>query len=111
MEYSINVDDPDPPAKIGTYDIVYCARILYHTPSTLYTLERLRSVTSGYLLIGTMIVPDKVENELGMVDFRGGRLLFMPGLDEPSRSVMARHFTDNGLEIMDINTKESWPWR
>ena len=78
---------------------------------TLYTLERLRSVTSGYLLIGTMIVPDKVENELGMVDFRGGRLLFMPGLDEPSRSVMARHFTDNGLEIMDINTKESWPWR
>ncbi|MGB5085455.1 MAG: hypothetical protein WBO09_12815 [Methylocystis silviterrae] len=50
MKYSINVDDPDLAAKIGTYDFVYCAGILYHTPSPLYTLEHLRSVTSGYLL-------------------------------------------------------------
>ncbi len=110
-EHSVDLDNPNIEKIIGKFDFVFCKGIIYHVPSPLYTIERLRSVTAKYLLIGTMIVPDFIENECGRIDFDGGKVLFVPALDHASRAIMAKHYSDQGWEIMHINAKESWPWR
>ncbi len=41
------------PAEVGTFDLVFCAGVLYHFRHPLHTLERIRSVTTGTLILET----------------------------------------------------------
>lgn len=107
----VNIDDPNIKDKIGAYDFVHCAGVLYHVPSPLLTLQNLRSIVNRYLLLGSMIVPDSVVTSQGALDFTGGRMIFIPSLDEKTRGVMAEHFDSRGLKIMYFNTPHRDPFR
>jgi len=53
VEYKrINADEISP-AEVGTFDLVFCAGVLYHFRHPLHTLERIRSVTTGTLILET----------------------------------------------------------
>jgi Protein of unknown function (DUF1698) len=53
VEYQrLDVHDISPDA-IGTFDIVFCAGVLYHLRHPLLGLERIRSVTGGELILET----------------------------------------------------------
>ncbi|MBB3567214.1 methyltransferase domain-containing protein [Rhizobium sp. BK491] len=108
-EHSVSIDDPQITEKIGTYDFVYSAGILYHVPSPVFTLQQYRKLTRKYFLLGSMVVPDRVENEQGALDFSGGRLLFVPALGDYERRVMGAHYDAFGMKIHHINT-EGWNW-
>jgi hypothetical protein len=107
----VNLDSTRIVEEIGVYDFVHCAGILYHVPSPLFTLERLHSVTKKYLLLGSMVVPEKVSNRHGDIDFGGGRAIFIPSLDQRSKAIMAEHFDRLGLKIMHINADVSEDFR
>ena len=49
-EHSVNLDNRNIEKIIGQFYFVFCKGIIYHVPSPLYTIERLRSVTAKYLL-------------------------------------------------------------
>jgi hypothetical protein len=110
-EFSVSIDDPKICEKIGVYDFVYSAGILYHVPSPLYTLSQYRSLTRRYFLLGTMVVPSFIENEHGRLDFDGGMLAFVPALGIRERKILSTHFENVGLQIHHINATDSWPWR
>lgn len=42
---------------VGEHDVVWCSGVLYHAPHPLLTLERLRSITAGTLLLATEVLP------------------------------------------------------
>ncbi|MFC7399559.1 hypothetical protein ACFQU1_20310 [Chelatococcus sp. GCM10030263] len=107
----VNLDDPQIQGTLGRFDFVHCSGIIYHVPSPVYTLDRLASVTTKYLLLGSMVVPEKVENQFGSLDFTGGRTVFIPGMDDQVRAIMAEHFTQSGIEIMHFNRAYSEPFR
>lgn len=114
-EHSIDLNDPLIAEKVGTFDFVYCSGVLYHTPSVFYSLQRLFTLTERYLFVGSMVVPEIIENEFGSIDLGGGGMLFVPGLNEKTRSIVGAYFAGEGLTIMHITPSPSPPqpfmWR
>ena len=43
--------------EVGEHEVVWCSGVLYHAPHPLLTLERLRSITTGTLLLATEVLP------------------------------------------------------
>jgi hypothetical protein len=110
-EYCVNLDDPHLGEKLGSYDFVHSSGILYHVPSPLFSVAQLRIVTNKYLLIGSMVLPEQVTNEVGSLDFSGGVMLLVPAIDPRRRSILARHFDGSGIKIVHINSDQTNPFR
>ena len=53
-----DLHDPAPLAELGRHDVVWCTGLLYHAPSPLLTLERLREITGELLILGCETLPD-----------------------------------------------------
>lgn len=54
----IQGDLHDPALPVEPHDVVWCSGVLYHAPHPLLTLERLRALTSGTLLLATETLPE-----------------------------------------------------
>lgn len=52
-----DLHDPAALEAVGVHDVVWCSGVLYHAPHPLLTLERLRSITGGRLLLATETLP------------------------------------------------------
>jgi hypothetical protein len=101
-EHSHDLNDPLIHETVGTFDFVYCSGIIYHTPSMFYTLQRLFSLSNRYLMLGSMVVPETIENAFGSINLAGGGMLFVPGLNEATRGILRAYFASVGLTIMHI---------
>jgi len=53
-----DMHEPATIAQIGAHDVVWCSGVLYHAPHPLLTLERLRELTTGTLLLATETVAE-----------------------------------------------------
>ena len=53
-----DLHEPATVAETGRHDVVWCSGVLYHAPHPLLTLERLRELTSGTLLLATETVAE-----------------------------------------------------
>jgi 2-polyprenyl-3-methyl-5-hydroxy-6-metoxy-1,4-benzoquinol methylase len=65
---------PQTVAEIGRHDVVWCSGVLYHAPHPLLTLERLRELTAGTLLLATETVAE--------TPGRAGTCVIAPGTTE-----------------------------
>jgi hypothetical protein len=88
----IDINDPALAQKIGEFDVVNCTGIFYHLPSPVTAFEHLRQVVGEYLVVNTVTVPEKIENQAGKLEFRGSVALFLPGLGERERAVLREHY-------------------
>src|SRR5262245_37056446 len=110
-EISINLDDPHLHDKLGTYEFVHSSGIIYHAPSPLFSIAQLRTITERYLLIGSMVVPERIANGAVKLDFAGVMMLLLPAIDANRSAIMAQHFEENGLKIAPINADQPQPFR
>jgi hypothetical protein len=110
-EHCVNLDEPNLPEKLGTYDFVHSSGILYHAPSPLFSIAQLWSITRKYLLVGSIVVPDQITNEVGSLDFSAGAMLLLPAIDPGRQLILARYFDASGIRISNINTDQSIPFR
>ncbi len=75
-----DLHDPETVRAVGPHEVVWCSGVLYHAPHPLLTLERLRALTTGTLILATETLP-----------LRGTRCEFAPrpgshpGLTDPFR--------------------------
>ncbi len=53
-----DMHEPATIAAVGPHDVVWCSGVLYHAPHPLLTLERLRELTTGILLLATETVAE-----------------------------------------------------
>lgn len=55
-----DLHDADDVAAVGTFDVVWCAGVVYHTPNPLEQFQHLRRMTNdgGSLLLGTHVMPE-----------------------------------------------------
>ena len=54
-----DVNDPALPARVGRADVVFCGGVLYHVPNPVLTLERLRALATGTLILSSMTIPER----------------------------------------------------
>ena len=92
--------------KVNRYDVVYCSGILYHLPSPYQMLSNLRKIVNEYIILVSMTIPNRIENEGGVIELYGGLSLFAPSLNESQRNILRRHFGELGIRthtITDVN--------
>jgi Methyltransferase domain len=104
-----NVDDPTLAEKAGTFDFVHCSGVIYHVPNPLYTLARLHALTRRFLVLVSMTVPQSVHTEMGEISFAGGRTIFLPSVDAPTKELLAQHFRALSINLAGI-TDDQYPW-
>lgn len=105
-----NVDDPGLASRVGHYDIVHCAGVIYHCPNPLHTVSQLASITAEILILGSVIIPPTIENMKGILHVEDNSALFVPPLSEHQRTVVARHFEEVGAQIYGINMPLARGW-
>lgn len=71
-----DVTDPCTPDRLGRFDVVFCAGVLYHVPDPLLTLGHLRRMCGHVLILASPVFPEQMV---------GQSAVFLPGLDETSR--------------------------
>jgi tRNA (mo5U34)-methyltransferase len=60
------------PKVIGTFDLVFCAGVLYHMRNPLIGLERIRSVTAGQLILETHALIPALHEWVPLITFFPG---------------------------------------
>jgi hypothetical protein len=58
-----DLHDPDLIDELGTFDVVWCTGVIYHTPNPIQQLQHLRRMTNKTLVIGTNVIPEMGEVE------------------------------------------------
>jgi SAM-dependent methyltransferase len=76
-----DLHDPGTIEQLGSFDVVWCTGVLYHSPDPYRLIEHLRQLTKETLVLGTRVIP-----ELPGVE---GGCLFYPALSESSRRAFA----------------------
>jgi Protein of unknown function (DUF1698) len=77
-----DLHDPEDIRRLGEFDVVWCAGVVYHSPNPYQQLYHLRKVTREQLLLGTHVIPEIPGIENGCI--------FYPGQSEDAQ----RAFTD-----------------
>jgi ubiquinone/menaquinone biosynthesis C-methylase UbiE len=95
---SANVDDADLAERAGSFDVLHCSGLLYHCPNPLYSLAQLRRITRQYLVLTSIVVPERIENDAGVLETHSGQAVFVPYIDGQPRAVLREHLTSLGIK-------------
>jgi tRNA (mo5U34)-methyltransferase len=92
------------PEKVGTFDLVHAGDILLHLRDPILALQRMRSVTSGKLILADVFDPvlDRIGPDMHLTRYRGGWedvTWWAPAL-----STLAQMVADAGFEDVSIAT-------
>jgi hypothetical protein len=106
-----NLDSLDFASKVPATEIVHCSGIIYHTPTPIWTIAKLRDVTVDTLLLCSMTVPEVIKTEVGTLDMAGGMVIFVPALEGQKREIVRAYFERMSIKVHNINSFESYAWR
>jgi len=86
-----DVNDPTVLARIGTHDVVFCSGVIYHVPDPVFTLERLKSICGGTLILGSATIPEQRLPQAAV---------YYPFMDERGRNALWHRtpFTKVGID-------------
>src|SRR4051794_33344403 len=76
-----DLHDTEGVEALGSFDVVWCAGVLYHTPNPYLQLENLRVITRERLLLGTAVIPEVPGLEQACI--------FYPGTSEETQREFA----------------------
>jgi hypothetical protein len=110
---SADATAPDLAHRAGPYDVVFCSGVIYHVPDLVAFVLNLVSIAERHLILQSMVVPNRIENEFGVLDLTGGHCLFVPAMNEEQRKIAGKHLEGMGLEIPHLNGPaiEKWVYR
>jgi hypothetical protein len=79
-----DLHDPDDVRPQGTFDVVWCTGVIYHSPNPYLQLTHLRALTDQWLVLGSEVIPEVpgIENAC----------IFYPGRSQPSEQAFARAY-------------------
>lgn len=108
----LDIVEPGTEVAMLKHDVVHCSGIIYHLPDPYRMLANLRRISSEHLIVTSMVVPEKISNNAGQLDFPADRVAFVPSLSETTRAVVAEHFRQAGVAVGAITQPldEAWLW-
>jgi hypothetical protein len=101
-----DINDKDLVHRVGIHDIVWCTAVLFHVPSPLETLERLRAITAKTLVLGCSTIPE--------IPGVPQACVLYPGLDDRQRGIFALAVPDLAIGVRSPFQRElgyaNWWW-
>src|SRR5436853_990019 len=101
---------PDLRERVGAFDVVHCAGVIYHVPDLVGFLRNLAAITRKYLILTSMVFPPLIENEFGTLDLRGGHCMFVPLMTDEQRKIAAAYASERGQKILHLNGPPVEQW-
>jgi hypothetical protein len=90
QEISIDLMDYE-----GSFDVVNCSGVLYHSPSPLATLRKLYSMTDDVMILTTVYTEEVLESPFGKMEIPKSGMLFLPALTALEFSIIEHVFGVN----------------
>ena len=92
-------------SKLGQFEVVYCTGLLYHVPDPVFTLNKLRQICSGVLILGTAVIPE----------FTGikNMAVYYPFLEKNQRNIWKQNSGDQSGITTPFDLKQgygNWIW-
>lgn len=94
-----DICDPAQLDRVGVYDVVHCSGILYHVSDPIAFVRNLVQATREYLIVGSMLIPDRIETEHGVLETPPGMFRCVPLMDEAERRIIAAHFAAQNARV------------
>ncbi len=82
----------DLPGRLPVFDMVHSTGILYHLSDPARAVWNLRRITGRWLVTNTVVIPERIVNEAGVLTCKGSSALFLPGISEMERAVLRLHY-------------------
>ena len=76
----------------GRYEVVHCSGVLYHVPDQLRLLSALRKLALRYVVLTSVVMPSRLENEAGSMEVADGGAVFVPALKGREREIVRAHW-------------------
>ena len=81
-----DLHDPEDVRRLGSFDVVWCAGVVYHSPNPYLQINHLRALTERWLLLGSEVIPEVPGIENACV--------FYPGRSGQSERAFAQAYGD-----------------
>jgi len=120
---SMDVDDLDLLERVGTFDVVHSAGVLYHCPNPIHTLNQFYSITNEYFILGTTRIPSNFDDIRFPMDVPSGGILLSEVLSEKQKQICMEFYGLNKSDIFydgrkdemtqynkDMTNRQTNPW-
>jgi Methyltransferase domain len=91
-----DLHDPTGVEEVGSFDVVWCTGVVYHSPNPYWLLEQLRRLTGERLLLGSYVIPEVPGFEQAC--------LFHPGMSAAGQKAFASALGDKALARVGLST-------
>ena len=90
-EMQVDICAPDAPQILGSFDFVHCAGVMYHVPDLFRFVGNLVEVTNKYLLLSSVVMPDRIDRTSGSLVFGSDHAYLSPVLTAGAREIVAAY--------------------
>jgi 2-polyprenyl-3-methyl-5-hydroxy-6-metoxy-1,4-benzoquinol methylase len=101
---------------IEPFDVIHSSGILYHLPNPLIYLSKLHSLTRQYMILGSTITHEKIENKYGIYIVPSSGAIFVPALGKQEKAILNEHWQKNNVgtfekyQLSDYKLNSFGPW-
>lgn len=88
---------------LGPWDVVHCSGILYHVSDPISFVRNIMKLTNEYFIIGSMLIPERIENEAGTLVTPRGMFRCTPLLSDDEMAIIRAHYDGIGVKARGIN--------
>jgi SAM-dependent methyltransferase len=100
-----DLNDPELPARVGSFDVVFCSGVLYHVPNMQQSLDQLRRLCRGTLILATASITERETPNAAV---------FLPYMDPVARDALnfVGPYRKRGLDsdILPERGYANWLW-
>jgi hypothetical protein len=102
-EMQVDICASDAPDLLGTFDFVHCSGVMYHVPDLFRFVGNLVSVTDRYLLLSSVVMPNKIRGASETLSFGPDHAYLAPILSEENRRLIGEYLAKRGLQADGVN--------
>ncbi len=104
--------------SLQSYEVIHSSGVLYHIPDPLKYVYKLSSITKEYLVLGSQIIIESIENQYSSLKVPKSGALFVPALNDADKDLLTEHWRQinpnfeafNRWKLKDYHLKSYGPW-
>ena len=89
--------------EIGAFDVTHCSGVIYHVPKPIDLIRNLIAITREWLILTSMVVPERIAGRAGVLELKQGQCLLVPTLSDAQRAILREYFDGRGMTVSGIN--------
>lgn len=118
-ELQVDICAPDAPDRLGAFDFVHCAGVMYHVADLFRFVGNLVSVTNRYLMLSSVVMPNQIRGSSGTLSFGPDHAHLAPILSVENKRIVREYLEEKGIradgltqpaEFMDAGRPKTGPW-